>query len=471
MLKKRENLKMDEASASASALAFIEEVTSKCDEVQRKVLEEIISQNIETEYLTQHGISKGVQSDRLSSPKYRFIIFIYLHEHKCAVIFSSGTSKGAPKMIPTIAEDMDRKHMFNSLPKHIMNEKPSCEPQKKSLQSVSHACREGDWKGIIRRLWPNTKYLEVIVTGSMAQYVPALDYYSDGLPKASVRYATSEAAIGINLNPLCDPSEVSYTVIPTTAYFEFIPLDSPCDSPSDLVDLANVQVGKEYEIVVTNYAGLYRYILAYNFCCLHSMRSTRVKLKRSEKWCRYRIGDVVLVTGFHNSSPQLKYARRKNILLSIDADKTDESDLQRAMEKMSALLQPLGTRVVDYTSYADVSTIPGHYVIYLELVGKGNGANKEALIRQCCLAMEEALGYIYRYLRVKGQIGPLEIRAVKNGTFEELMEYATSRGGASINQYKVPRCVTSHPALELLRSHVLSAYFSPSLPHLQQLPP
>jgi auxin responsive GH3 gene family len=44
------------------------------------------------------------------------------------------------------------------------------------------------------------------------------------------------------------------------------------------------------------------------------------------------------------------------------------------------------------------------------------------------------------------------------------MDYAIS-GGASINQYKVPRCVTFPPIMELLDSRVVSAHFSPSVPH------
>jgi auxin responsive GH3 family protein len=76
-------------------------------------------------------------------------------------------------------------------------------------------------------------------------------------------YASSECYFGLNLNPLCDPSEVSYTLIPTMAYFEFLPLnkiDENADSISaseqeHLVDLVDVELGQEYELVVTTYAG------------------------------------------------------------------------------------------------------------------------------------------------------------------------------------------------------------------------
>jgi auxin responsive GH3 family protein len=70
---------------------------------------------------------------------------------------------------------------------------------------------------------------------------------------------------------------------------------------------------------------------------------------------------------------------------------------------------------------------------------------------------------VYRQGRNGDAIGPLEIRVVRGGTFEEVMDYAISRG-ASINQYKAPRCVSFGPIIELLNSRVVSKHFSPACP-------
>ncbi|XP_009598101.1 probable indole-3-acetic acid-amido synthetase GH3.1 [Nicotiana tomentosiformis] len=317
-------------------------------------------------------------------------------------------------------------------------------PNPELAEFIIKECEGQNWEGIITRIWPNTKYLDVIVTGAMAQYIPTLDYYSGGLPKACTMYASSECYFGLNLNPMCKPSEVCYTIMPNMCYCEFIPHDpvNPAtisrDSPPRLVDLADVELGKEYELVITTYAGL----------------------------CRYRVGDILQVTGFHNSAPQFKFVRRKNVLLSIDSDKTDEAELQNAVENATQILRPYDTSVVEYTSYADTTTIPGHYVIYWELLTKdSNNSPSQEVLNKCCLAMEESLNSVYRQCRVAdNSIGPLEIRVVEKGTFEELMDYAISRG-ASINQYKTPRCVNFTPILELLDSRVISVHFSPTAPH------
>ncbi|XP_016482806.1 putative indole-3-acetic acid-amido synthetase GH3.1 [Nicotiana tabacum] len=573
----------------AKALQFIEEMTKNTDSVQEKVLAEILSRNANTEYLQRFKVGGATDRDTFKS-KVPVVTYedlkpyidrvangdrspIFSSHPISEFLTSSGTSAGERKLMPTIADELERRQKLYSLLQPVMNlyvpgldkgkglyflfikaetktpgglvarpvltsyykseqfktrpydpsnvytspneailcvdsfqsmytqmlcgllmreevlrvgavfasgllrairflqlnwqqlahdiatgtlnprvSDPSIrncmskilKPNPELAEFVTKECDGDNWEGIITRIWPNTKYLDVIVTGAMAQYIPTLDYYSGGLPKACTMYASSECYFGLNLKPMCKPSEVCYTIMPNMGYFEFIPHDpaNPVqishDSPPHLVDLADVELGKEYELVITTYAGL----------------------------CRYRVGDILQVTGFHNSAPQFKFVRRKNVLLSIDSDKTDESELQMAIENATALLRPYDTNLVEYTSFADTKTIPGHYVIYWELLVKDptNPPSQEVL-NQCCLAMEESLNSVYRQCRLAdNSIGPLEIRIVKNGTFEELMDYAISRG-ASINQYKAPRCVNFTPIVELLDSRVVSVHFSPAAPH------
>ncbi|XP_058227910.1 probable indole-3-acetic acid-amido synthetase GH3.1 [Rhododendron vialii] len=354
----------------------------------------------------------------------RAIKFLQLNWKELAEDISSG------KLSPRITDPSIKECMGNIL-----------KPNPQLAEVITNECEGENWEGIITRIWPNTKYLEVIVTGAMAQYIPTLDYFSGGLPLPCTMYASSESYFGLNLKPMSKPSDVSYTIMPNMAYFEFLPhdptaappLSSRYSPPPKLVDLADVEVGKEYELIITTYSGL----------------------------CRYRVGDILRVTAFHNAAPQFKFIRRKNVLLSIDSDKTDEAELQTAIDSASLLLKRFDTNIVEYTSYADTKTIPGHYVIYWELMAKNPAKSpSEEVLEQCCLAMEESFNSVYRQGRVAdNSIGPLEIRVVENGTFEELMDYAISRG-ASINQYKVPRCVSFTPIMELLDSRVVSSHFS-----------
>ncbi|KAL1218727.1 Indole-3-acetic acid-amido synthetase GH3.17 [Cardamine amara subsp. amara] len=328
---------------------------------------------------------------------------------------------------------------------------------------IENECAEKSWEGILRRLWPKAKYVEVIVTGSMAQYIPTLEFYSGGLPLVSTMYASSECYFGINLNPLCDPSDVSYTLLPNMAYFEFLPVDdksheeihfaSHSNTNEDeslkedlIVDLVNVEVGRYYEIVITTFTGLYR----------------------------YRVGDILKVTGFHNKAPQFRFVQRRNVVLSIDTDKTNEEDLLNAVTqaKLNHLQQPSSLLLTEYTSYADTSSIPGHYVLFWELKPRhSNDPPKldEKKMEDCCSEVEDCLDYVYRRCRNKDKsIGPLEIRVVSLGTFDSLMDFCVSQG-SSLNQYKTPRCVKSGGALEILDSRVIGRFFSKRVPQWEPL--
>ncbi|PHU13127.1 Indole-3-acetic acid-amido synthetase GH3.6 [Capsicum chinense] len=323
-------------------------------------------------------------------------------------------------------------------------------PDPKLADFVEAECSKDSWQGIITRLWSNTKYIDVIVTGTMSQYIPTLDYYSNGLPLVCTMYASSECYFGVNLNPLCKPSEVAYTLIPTMGYFEFLPVHrnngvtSSISMPKslnekeqqELVDLVDVKIGQEYELIVTTYAGLYR----------------------------YRVGDVLRVAGFKNNAPQFNFICRKNVVLSIDSDKTDEVELQNAVKNAVTHLMPFDAHVTEYTSYADTTTIPGHYVLFWELNVNGSTPVPPSVFEDCCLTIEESLNSVYRQGRASDKsIGPLEIKTVETGTFDKLMDYAINLG-ASINQYKTPRCVKFAPIVELLNSRVVSNYFSPKCP-------
>ncbi|KAG2243069.1 hypothetical protein Bca52824_095081 [Brassica carinata] len=118
----------------------------------------------------------------------------------------------------------------------------------------------------------------------------------------------------------------------------------------------------------------------------------------------------------------------------------------------------------DFTCYPHISAIPGHYVLYWELKGNNNDDINELIdtnvLVECCSVVEESLDALYRKYRSKyGSIGALEIRVVRQGTFDSLMEYFIGQG-ASIGQYKTPRCIKSSEALQVLESRVMARFLA-----------
>ncbi|XP_040970356.1 indole-3-acetic acid-amido synthetase GH3.17 [Gossypium hirsutum] len=320
-------------------------------------------------------------------------------------------------------------------------------PNPEQADLIENICNCKSWEGIVRKLWPKARYIGCVCTGVMRQYIAELEFYCRGLPLVSTSYACSEAICGINLEPLCKPCDVSYTFLPNMAYFEFLPVENDHDESiemkrndedTELVDLVNVKVGQCYELVVSTCAGLYR----------------------------YKVGDVLMVSGFYNNAPQFQFVERKNVILSVDQEKTSETDLFKAVTEAKALLDPLGFILTEYTSYVDTSSAPGHYVLFWEIKGKEGKNCKELdpkIMVECCSRMEESLHYTYKIYRKRNIIAALEIRVVKQGSFEALMDYYVSKG-TSLSQYKKPSCIKSEEALKILDSRVIGKYFSPKSP-------
>lgn len=116
-------------------------------------------------------------------------------------------------------------------------------------------------QGLIPRVFPNVKIVETITTGSMAAYTSMLEQMAGGLPIVSMHYGASEGYFGVNLDPLCGPWQIQYTILPFLNYFEFIPMRrDPVTGEAraaveQIVDLSEVVVGQEYELVVTTFTG------------------------------------------------------------------------------------------------------------------------------------------------------------------------------------------------------------------------
>ncbi|KAG9457783.1 hypothetical protein H6P81_002291 [Aristolochia fimbriata] len=312
-----------------------------------------------------------------------------------------------------------------------------------SIYTKCKVLQSKNWYGVIPELWPQAKFVATIVTGSMEAYAGKLRHYSgDKLGIVSGVYGASEGIVAINIRP---PTSVEsnvyvYAACPSSVYCEFIPLkrsyltETKAEGlyeESDPVRLTEVEVGEIYEVVITNFAGLYR----------------------------YRLGDIVKVTGFYNSSPELQFLHRKNVLLNICIDKTTERDLQLVMEKASKLfLAEEKVEIVDHTSYADSSTEPGHYVIFWEL----SRVPSKEILQKCCSYLDQTLhdaGYITA--RKSRGLGALELQIVAKGTFGKVVEHYASFG-STIVQFKTPRCIagSNTRVLQILDDNVSARFFS-----------
>ncbi|CAK9862846.1 unnamed protein product [Sphagnum jensenii] len=309
---------------------------------------------------------------------------------------------------------------------------------------IERECPKNDWAGVISRIWPNTMYVAGVLSGSMKQYVPILKYFAGDVPLISFGYSASECSIvGLNVQLDCAPEMVVYMIWPETAYYEFIPVadalhdaDLTNNKTGDilqLVDLADLELEKKYEIVVTNVSGLYR----------------------------YRLGDILKVKGFRKTAPIVEIIQRKNVNLSIHSEKIEEEELQAVVKKATQQLAGTSMELEDFSSTVDIVSSPGCYILFWEIITRGDNKPLDVEVLQMCAnTIDGGFNEIYQEWRAAGRIGPLELHIVKRGAFNKVVTSAVSKGASAL-QYKIPRCIKPPSAtLEILNAAVVATFKS-----------
>lgn len=280
-----------------------------------------------------------------------------------------------------------------------------------------------NWKGIVSKLWPNVRYVKCVTTGSMMQYYSKLKFYAGEVPVLGGDYFASECSIGLNLDSKQPPEKTKYVMLPTAAYFEFLPFDTNENKVvgEEIYDFAGVEVGKFYELVVTTYRGFYR----------------------------YRLGDIVRVVGFHNFSPEVEFITRAP---KTTSEILTEKDLMSAMDCFQLVLKNvMAAEVVEFTSFMDLEVNPKRLKIFME-VGEQHEFLQESsvvILRRCCSSFEDSLGSIYKLQRDGGQLGPLSVSIVKSGTFDMLMHVALTNGTPA-SQYKPPKIIRNSEIVDFM---------------------
>ena len=211
-------------------------------------------------------------------------------------------------------------------------------------------------------------------------------------------YAASESlmAVARTLN------EGEFVLIPDSGFYEFIPIDSADEETSLTMD--QLEVGKDYEIVITNLSGLYR----------------------------YRIKDVIRVTGWHKKAPKLKFVYRKNQMISIAGEKTSQEAVSWVVEQFA---KKTGCEIPDYSIYADLSVDPGRYVL-LEV------KEYEELLNNLFSQANPNLGFVIK----NNQLQKPKLKIVQQQTYALYTDMQVMRG-TSRNQIKPVRIIDA-PAKE-----------------------
>lgn len=271
--------------------------------------------------------------------------------------------------------------------------------------------RQGFDDGISKRLWPNLGVLCSIGTSTFAPFAAIARRYTRDVPFDFSIYGASEGLFAA-VDELDCPDQL---LLVDSCFYEFIPVDDE----DKLLLLDELEVGKEYEIIITNQAGLYR----------------------------YKCGDVIKVVGFRNDCPYLQFAYRKGQLLNLTGEKTTEAHMAAVVKEIS---EAAGCPINNWAVYNCIDNYPYHYVLLME--------NKAGIdLRQFNDFADEALGRInirYRQFVDIDEIGRITIENQQPGTHRAWADAQVARGTA-ITQLKPVRILDNPAKLKFFLDRVV----------------
>ncbi|OCT61992.1 GH3 domain-containing protein [Xenopus laevis] len=300
-------------------------------------------------------------------------------------------------------------------------------PDPRRARELHTHCENG-FLAIAKRIWPRLQVAITVCSGSSELEGRFLqDGPCQGVTLYSPLYCAAEGLVGVNISPMAVAPR--YVLCPRSAFFEFIPVRVGMEESEETKCLQDICVEEAYELVITTKDGLFR----------------------------YRLGDVVQVTGFHNKSPILEFLYRKSQTLSVRGEQITEDEFYRILLR-TVRLWP-GVALINYCCAE--SGILGqysggsdpHYEVFIAVKGVRDLSEEQRYKLDQVLQEHFPL---YKSFRFKGSIGPVRVYLTSPKSFANLLELCSSLSGAPLHAIQPPRTLRYRELAESIRKQVIS---------------
>lgn len=291
------------------------------------------------------------------------------------------------------------------------NEKRAAE-----LTNIFLLAKSDNYLAIVEKLFKNIKYVGCIYTGNFNIYEHKLRHLCGSIPLYNFAYGLSESCVAISAGV----NSINYIVDPTNAFFEFIP-----EAGGDCLTIDELQINNNYEIIITNHIGLYR----------------------------YRTFDIIKVVGFYYSTPIIQYMYRSNVLINLNAEMMSEQQCSEA------IINTIGiNNLINYTIVEGINYSPPCYIYYIETVNDINIYQYNTMINDLNRNLIDVNPrYGDRLNRERLQNAKLNI--VRSKTFDDLDLLICEDGkdkGISNVQVKIPKILKKNKYIEFMNNNIIN---------------
>jgi len=246
-----------------------------------------------------------------------------------------------------------------------------------------------------RHFW-NISFLANWTGGTLKLYIPRLRKLFGDVPIRDIGLLASEGRFSM---PLADGTAAGLAEI-TANVMEFIPAGEERRDNPHVLRADEVEVGGEYTLVVTNWAGLWR----------------------------YNMDDRIRVVGKFEQSPLFEFLSRGKHTANITGEKITEHQVVEAMRLACARA---GADVNRFVVQGRFARTP-HYELRVESPLPGEASH----LARC---MDDALGELnmeYRSKRNSGRLGPIRTIILDPGTLDRAEEQSIHQRNGRSEQYK-----------------------------------
>jgi hypothetical protein len=271
-------------------------------------------------------------------------------------------------------------------------------PDKERAQFLTRLLEQG--KFTPEHVWPSLQVVSCWTKAAAAFYLSDFPHYFGNTPVCDITYGASEGRGTVFISPEKQMLAIG------SHFFEFVP-EEEIESERPTILLADeLEVGKNYFILFTTSAGLYR----------------------------YNINDVVKVTGFHNRTPLLDFQYKGGNISSFTGEKITELQVTQAMQKT---LVEMGEKLRFFTVIPQFRPEP-HYEIWLELdeekpasLSADESAGTAELVAAIAKRFDQSLArenIEYETKRASARLAPVTFKLIARGTYEAFRKHLTAKG-------------------------------------------
>ncbi len=257
---------------------------------------------------------------------------------------------------------------------------------------------EGRDRFVPARYWPHLISAGFWLSGSAGAGVERLrPLLGDGVVFFDVGYGASEAKINIPME-----AGVGYGPLAiASAFYEFIPAGG-----GDVLRADQLEDGRDYEILLTTYSGLYR----------------------------YNLHDLVRVRGFTGDTPNIEFITKTREILNLAQEKVPAPAL---IEKVTAYLSSKGVAVRQAQVWPDQEGL--RYELFIEPESGDPVSASEGLDDHICREFP-----MYGRNRGFGALAPMLVHRMRDG-WQDSLYSEREASGAPPSQVKLDALAKGRP--------------------------